>query len=182
LGINGALFNQVKMMPTSEFIAHFFPLGNVKKQPGMAQVIGYSEAYNLVFSDQYGEPLRWTAGFLSLLYEHFFCAVHYRDNRFTSVEKAVMQNQTTRFDNRGFRFSLSAPERPEMVWESDSLKTVIETAYALAITDKASPLKMCKHCGKAYYNTNPRSEFCSVKCRNHYNVIAFRVRSKEQSV
>ena len=82
-------------------------------------------------------------------------------------------------DTIGISFYLNATSRPEIIWQTDSLKTILETAYALAITDKASPLKMCKQCRKAYYNANARSEFCSVKCRNHYNVIAFRQRGKE---
>jgi len=78
----------------------------------------------------------------------------------------------------GISVKLTGTEHPDMTWETDSLNSAIETLYALAITDKTSPLKMCKHCANAYCNSNSRSEFCSVKCRNQYNVRAFRERNK----
>ncbi|AVQ95934.1 hypothetical protein [Ethanoligenens harbinense] len=56
---------------------------------------------------------------------------------------------------------------------------VLRPAYARAVTDPAAPLKACKFCGSVYHNPNARSEFCSVTCRNHYNVNAFRRRKKD---
>ena len=37
-----------------------------------------------------------------------------------------------------------------------------------------APHKVCKNCGKVYYNPHAKSEFCGTKCRNYYNVKAFR--------
>ena len=38
--------------------------------------------------------------------------------------------------------------------------------------------KVCKNCGKVYYNTHAKSEFCGARCRNYYNVKVFREREK----
>ncbi|HBT64618.1 MAG TPA: hypothetical protein DEB10_08170 [Ruminococcaceae bacterium] len=66
-----------------------------------------------------------------------------------------------------------------MVWDFNSLKQMIETVYAVLVSKAETPLRMCKHCGKAFYATHGRSEFCDTKCRNQYNVYKFRAKEKQ---
>lgn len=70
----------------------------------------------------------------------------------------------------GIVYRLTASQSPQLVWQPDSLQSILRLAYSLAVTDPAQPLKVCKNCGKVYRNPHQKSEFCSVKCRNYYNV------------
>ena len=67
---------------------------------------------------------------------------------------------------------------PTIVWDTDNLLTAIKLAYALLITENSPRLKYCKHCHVAYWGTNPKSEFCSPRCRNQWNVYRSRGRGK----
>ena len=52
-------------------------------------------------------------------------------------------------------------------------------ALAQSLCTEEPVLRVCKNCGKIYYNPHARSEFCSVRCRNQYNVRAWRSRQRE---
>lgn len=178
LGERGKLIGS-RVMSREDYTTYFYPMGRKISHPA-AFTMGREDAYDLVFDPCYGEPMNWLAACLINLYTHFFCVVNWNKDGFTPDENTVMKYQAAAFENNGIRFHLSGSEHPQLVWETDSLSTTIEMFYALAITDPAKPLKMCKFCGSAYYNPNSRSEFCSVTCRNHYNVNAFRRRKKEE--
>ncbi|MEG1631201.1 MAG: hypothetical protein RR423_02960 [Hydrogenoanaerobacterium sp.] len=130
-----------------------------------------SPVYNDIFAKGYGEQLERYQDTLCNLYLHFLAI--------NSGEHRNEQEQTA--EPCGMSYRLTAGANPQLVWQPDNLLAVLKLGYAIAITDTATPLKVCKHCGKVYYNPNARSEFCSVKCRNHYNVIAFRGRKMESN-
>jgi hypothetical protein len=181
LGRNGALLGQ-KTMPTEKYIRRFLPFletGEQEKAVPIAYTIGRGDIYDTVFSKGYGEPYIWLAGFLQHLFEHFFSVANANNPELSSDERTVLRHNAAAFDNHGMGFHLTPGTRPELKWEFDSLKTVLETAYCLYISDPASPLKMCKHCRKAYYNSNQRSEFCSGRCKNQWNV--YKSRRKERT-
>ena len=57
--------------------------------------------------------------------------------------------------------------------------SVLDLALAQSLCAEEPVLRVCKNCGKIYYNPHARSEFCSVRCRNQYNVRAWRSRQRE---
>ena len=75
-------------------------------------------------------------------------------------------------------YRLTSGRASQLVWEMRSMKSVIQLAYATLVSGSAIPLKKCKNCGKVYYNSHAKSEFCGVKCRNYYNVKLFRTRKE----
>ena len=75
-------------------------------------------------------------------------------------------------------YRLTSGRTPQLVWELRSMLSVIRLTYARLISEPAGPLKVCKNCGKVYYNSHAKSEFCSTRCRNYYNVRVFREREK----
>jgi len=140
---------------------------------------GAAPVYNGIFARSYGEPLDRYQDTLRTLYMHFLMAKGLSDDRLSKQEQEQLRKQELTPEACGMNYRLTFGSPPQLIWEPENLMVVLKLSYALLITDSASPLKICKHCGEAYYNPNSRSEFCSVKCRNHYNVRAFRERNKE---
>ena len=136
--------------------------------------------YSGIFAKTYGEPLERYQDTLRTLYMHFLM-VKGQTDKLSQKEQEQIRKQELTSEACGMNYRLTFGTPPQLVWEPENLLAVLKLSYALLITDSASPLKICKHCGEAYYNPNSRSEFCSVKCRNHYNVRAFRGRQKEQN-
>lgn len=135
---------------------------------------GAAPNYNGIFTQKYGDPVDSYLNTLRLLYEHFLAAKSDSGIAAPGVLEAWDENPVS----CGMSYRLTAGEHSQLIWQPDSLLAVLKLAYALAITDPNSPLKICKNCGEAYCNTHARSEFCSTKCRNYYNVKAFRERNK----
>ena len=59
------------------------------------------------------------------------------------------------------------------------MQSVLKLSYAAMVTGEKPGLRICKNCGKVYYNGHAKSEFCGTKCRNYYNVKLFRNRDED---
>ncbi len=125
--------------------------------------------YRPVNENSFGEELEHFKAELQALYRHF---VSTRDD-------AVVVFDEIPAITGSLRYRLTSGQTPQLVWDTDSLLNVLRLAYAILITEPGSPLKVCKNCGKVYYNPHAKSEFCGTKCRNYYNVRLFREREKE---
>lgn len=124
--------------------------------------------YRPVNEKEYGEELERFEAELQALYRHF---VSTRDDAVVAFDEipAIIGS---------LRYRLTFGQTPQLIWDTDSLLNVLRLAYAILITEPGFPLKVCKNCGKVYYNPHAKSEFCGTKCRNYYNVKAFREKGK----
>jgi len=124
--------------------------------------------YRPVNEKAYGEELECFKAELQALYQHFLSA---RGNESMKFDKMPAISGI-------LRYKLTAGATPQLVWDTDSLLNVLRLAYAALITIPSAPLKVCKNCGKVYYNPHAKSEFCGTKCRNYYNVNIFREKKR----
>ena len=69
-------------------------------------------------------------------------------------------------------------DKPHIVWDFHSLLLTIQTLFGFALTDEARPLRVCKHCNRAFISGHPNAAFCGPKCKNQYNV--YRNREKDE--
>ncbi len=121
-------------------------------------------------SREYGEDLGWFQESFVKLYQHFLSV---------RGELTATPNQKVLDLSGELKYRLTGGQSPQLVWQVESMKAVLHFTYAALITSDKPTLKVCKNCGKVYYNTHAKSEFCGTKCRNYYNVKVFREREKE---
>jgi hypothetical protein len=60
-----------------------------------------------------------------------------------------------------------------------SLKEYIDENFKLFATQEKKYLKLCKHCGKAFVASNPKTEYDTFSCKNQENVYKSRAKNKE---
>lgn len=125
-------------------------------------------------SQEYGEELSHFTAEFQKLYLHFLATRGELPAQLPKHLQADLATLTAQPIPSGLSYRLTATCPPQMVWQPDDLLDVLRIAYGLAITDAAAPLKVCKNCGTVYCNPHQKSEFCSVKCRNYFNVKVFR--------
>lgn len=125
-------------------------------------------------SQEYGEELSHFTDEFQKLYLHFLSTWGELPTQLPKHLQADLVALTAQPIPSGLSYRLTATCPPQIVWQPDDLIDVLYLAYGLAITDTAAPLKVCKNCGTVYYNPHQKSEFCSVKCRNYFNVKVFR--------
>lgn len=122
-------------------------------------------------SRDYGEDLGLSQANFLQLYQHF---------ESTRGKLLVSQKYSRVMDLSGLlNYRLTSGRTSQLVWEIRSMKPVIQLAYTTLVSGPAVPLKKCINCGKVYYDGHAKSEFCGTKCRNYYNMRAFRKRERE---
>ncbi len=124
--------------------------------------------YRPVNEKDYGEVLERYKKEFHALYQHFAS---------TRGDAAAVFDEIAAVTG-SLRYRLTSGQTLQLIWETDSLLNTLHLAYAALITTFSVPLKVCKNCGKVYYNPHAKSEFCGTKCRNYYNVKAFRLREQ----
>ena len=118
-------------------------------------------------SDEYGEDLEQFQKAFKTLYRHFDAVGK------MGAERPKYSAETL---TGSLSFRLTGGAIPHFAWKIPSLQSFIHFCYSVLISSDRHSLKACKNCGRVYYNSNPKSEFCGTKCRNYFNVKAFRDR------
>ena len=137
------------------------------KSAGLFSKSNVAPLYRPVNDKGYGEELERFKAEMTALYQHFV----------SSRGKAIAVDAIPAITG-SLSYKLTFGQMPQLIWETDNLINVLRLAYAAIITNSGTVLKVCKNCGKVYYNPHAKSEFCSTKCRNYYNVKAFRERQQ----
>src|SRR5699024_9969792 len=107
-------------------------------------------------SQEYGEGLEWFQESFIKLYQHFLSV---RGELTATPDQKVL-------DLAGeLKYRLTGGQSPQLLWQVESMKAVLHFTYAALITSDKPTLKVCKNCGKVYYNPHTKSEFCGTKCR-----------------
>lgn len=164
LGENG-FHGLSEMMPVSSYVDAFFPEGYLPDESQqLGSLTGRGNVYNSIFSRAYGERKPWLVD--------YFCSL----NRWFEI---FYENPAhTDLPLRTLRYGVVGGNPPKLVWVFPSLKSIMDMALAQCVSSPDTLLRICKNCGEIYYNEHVRSEFCSTRCRNQYNVRAFRSRQK----
>lgn len=131
-------------------------------------------------SQEYGEEISHFTAEFQKLYLHFLATRGELPAQLPKHLQGDLATLTVQPIPSGLSYRLTATCPPQMVWQPDDLLDVLHLAYGLAVTDTATPLKVCKNCDAIYYNPHQKSEFCSVKCRNYFNVKVFRSKVENQ--
>ena len=181
LGRNG--FFDADYMETKDYLQAFQPFGVKQGQPKgfsmpPALVMGKTLEYSIVFSRNYAERTGWLFGVFSEFYTHFAATAAYH-----ATDNPALQSRcadvVAGFSEYGLGFRMVMEGKPMLVWDFNSLKTVMETVYAFLVSDAGQPLRICKHCGTAFFAAHGRTEFCSGRCRNQFNVYKSRGKNRD---
>lgn len=130
------------------------------------------ELDDYISSRNYSEPLTWIAEYIYELYDIFLLSEKYK-NEPDAISFLLNDKLKT-----NIRYSLTVTDKIQMHYEFNSLMAVLNFTMANLLSTKDSPLKTCKHCGKAFISENKRAEFCSERCRNQFNVYKSRAKVK----
>jgi len=137
----------------------------------LTKIYSTAPVYYALNCENYGEELSYFQGCLQKLYCHFM----------TIQGKWSGKPQNHDWGLYGtLHYRLTPGKTPQLVWGIDRMESVLWLTYASLVTEEKSGLKICKNCGKIYYNSHAKSEFCGPKCRNRYNVRAFRERENSR--
>ena len=178
-------FIRAESMDTFEYMEYFFPF---KKPDFRKTETGYtwSEAENMMsalmltfqrypestvlsFMRYYGERYDWLkAVFKDWCFQFVTSYLYYHDlDKYgeDAVSKKAFAIGLAAFPSNAPTYHIELREHPVIVWDFHSLKLAIQMLFTLMVTDDTTPLRMCRHCQKAFFAKRKDNKFCSTECR-----------------
>lgn len=188
-------FIKAETMDTIEYISKFYPfeMPDIVKNglemrwnisgdsTMMALAMTFTDretAVNMSFQRTYAEPYEWVKTQFIDWALLFTTSTIYYENEFNDSEKELYRQMMTVFNANSPTYHILLLDKPTLVWNFGSLAIAVQMLFSLSLTDDKTPIRLCKHCAKAFIPSRPNALFCSSKCKNQYNVYKSRV--KEQ--
>ena len=188
-------FIKAETMDTIEYISKFYPfeMPDIVKNgfemrwnisgdnTMMALAMTFTDretAVNMSFQRTYAEPYEWVKTQFIDWALLFTTSTIYYENEFNGSEKELYRQMMTVFNANSPTYHILLLDKPTLVWKFGSLAIAVQMLFSLSLTDNKTPIRLCKHCAKAFIPSRPNALFCSSKCKNQYNV--YKSRAKEQ--
>ena len=81
-----------------------------------------------------------------------------------------MQEGMTAFGGIAPTYRIALLDKPTIIWDFHSLMLGIQMMFSFMLTDSKNPIRLCRHCTKAFVASRPSAVFCSPQCKNKHNV------------
>lgn len=186
-------FIKDESMPVTDYAALFFPFEKpdfTKKRDevrwdisGDREMIALAMTFrnepmamNMNFQREYAERYDWLLKQFKDWAFMFLSSFLYYEDYDTSDEttRDLYRQSMAAFGGVAPTYHIALLDKPTIVWDFHSLLLGIQMMLSFMLTDDKKPLRICKHCNKAFMAGHPNAAFCSPKCKNQYNVYKSR--------
>ena len=72
--------------------------------------------------------------------------------------------------------AMTMTDKPTIIWDFHSLLLGVQMMFSFMLTDSKNPIRLCRHCTKAFVASRPSAAFCSPQCKNKHNVYKSRAK------
>ena len=174
-------------MATEKYLELFYPFDqldlvkkgiesgwNINKDKTMqALALTFSEqpmAMNMSFQQQYAERYDWLAAQFKDWAFHLLTSIFYYedDSGLKDDAKQALKLSMAAFGGMAPTYHIALFDKPTIVWDFHSLLLGIQMMFSFMLTDKDNPLKLCKHCQKAFVASSESELFCSSTCEEQH--------------
>lgn len=147
----------------SQIIKKIKECNKILSEPETEVIMNYELNKHLIFSEEYGEPLKMITDYAQILYGAL---------RATTIEDEYQRiNPIISMNGLGNHISRVPTE---MGVRFNTLKQGIDYNFLMNITQDIPTLKACKYCGRAFIASNPKAEYDTPSCKNKANVYKSR--------
>jgi len=137
---------------------------------------------NMSFQREYAERYEWIKRQLQdITFTYLTSVVFYEDYDMLSPEqRLLMQQGMEAFGGNAPTYRIALLDKPTIVWDFHSLILGIQMMFSFMLTDTDNPIRLCKHCSKAFIASRSSAVFCSPQCKNRFNVYKSRAKEKKE--
>lgn len=79
----------------------------------------------------------------------------------TPDQRLLIQEGMTAFGGIALTYRIALLDKPTIIWDFHSLMLGNQIMFSFMLTDSENPVKLCKHCAKAFIASRPSAVFCS---------------------
>lgn len=137
-------------------------------------------AVNMGFQREYAERYDWLKQqFTDWVFTFTTSVLYYEDyDRIDEDTRNLYRQSMAAFDGIAPTYHIALLDKPTIVWDFHSLLLGIQMMFSFMLTDSDKPIRLCKHCTKAFVASRPNAVFCSAQCKNKHNVYKSRAKDK----
>lgn len=137
-------------------------------------------AVNMSFQREYAERYEWMKQqFTDWAFTYVTSMLYYEDyDRMSPESRLLMQQGMAAFGEIAPTYHIALLDKPTIIWDFHSLLLGVQMMFSFMLTDSEKPIRLCRHCTKAFVVSRPSAVFCSPQCKNKYNV--YKSRGEEQ--
>ena len=156
-------------------------VSNDRVMLALASTFGDSPmALNMSFQREYSENFEWLKmQFKDWAFTFISSYLYYEDyDRIDEPTRNLYRQGMAAFGGIAPTYHIALLDKPTIVWDFHSLLLGIQMMLSFMLTDEKKPLRICKHCHKAFKAGHTNAAFCSARCKNQYNVYKGRAKKK----
>lgn len=191
-------FIKEETMSTGDYLAIFFPfdeldiikrgvesiwnVANDREMMALAMTMTDKPmAVSMSFQREYAEPYEWMKQqFTSWAFTYVTSMLYYEDyDRLNQETRMIMQQSISAFGGNPPTYRIALLDKPTVIWDFHSLLLVTQLMFSFMLTDTEKPIRLCKHCTKAFVANRADAVFCSPQCKNKFNVYKSRAKNGE---
>ena len=192
-------FIKEESMSTEDYLALFFPFDeldvikrgvesmwsvqNDRVMIALAMTMSDKPlAVNMSFQREYAERYDWMKQqFTDWAFTYVTSMLYYEDYDVMNQDaRQMMQQSMAAFGGNAPTYHIALLDKPTIIWDFHSLLLGIQMMFSFMLTDTEKPIRLCKHCMKAFVASRPSAVFCSPQCKNRHNVYKTRSKSKDK--
>lgn len=181
-------FIKKETMSTSDYLNLFFPFDkpdvakrgvesvwNIKNDRVMAALAmtmsNKPMAVNMSFQREYAERYEWIRQqFTDLAFTYYTAMLYYEDyDKTPTEERLLLQQGMEAFGGIAPTYRIALLDKPTIVWDFHSLMLGVQMMFSFMLTDSKQPIRICRHCMKAFIASDQNAVFCSPQCEDMYN-------------
>lgn len=180
-------FIKKETMSTSDYLNLFFPfdkpdvvkrsiksmwnISNDRVMAALAMTMSDKPmAVNMSFQREYAERYEWIRQqFFDLAFTYFTAMLYYEDyDKTTPEDRLLLQQGMEAFGGIAPTYRIALLDKPTIVWDFHSLMLGVQMMFSFMLTDSNQPIRICKHCMKAFAASSSNAVFCSPQCEDMY--------------
>lgn len=191
-------FIKEESMSTQGYLSYFFPFEKIAFNKRGRESVWSAEGADMLaltiamqdkpqavlmsFQKEYAERYDWIATtFSDWAFTFVTSFLYYQDfDDLDEAGKSVYRKGMECFGGIAPTYHIALLDKPTIIWEFNSLLLAIQMMFSFMLTDDASTMKLCKHCGKIFIASRPNVQFCTPRCKNQYNVYKSRAKNAEE--
>ena len=188
-------FIKAETMSTEKYLELFFPfdkldvikhgiesmwnIENDRVMMALAMTMtGKPMAVNMSFQREYAERYDWMKQqFIDWAFTYVNSMLYYEDyDTLNEDTRRLMQQSMAAFGGNAPTYHIALLDKPTIIWDFHSLLLGVQMMFSFMLTDSKNPIRLCRHCTKAFVASRPSAVFCSPQCKNKHNVYKSRAK------
>ena len=135
-------------------------------------------AVNMSFQREYAERYDWMKQqFIDWAFTYVNSMLYYEDyDTLNEDTRRLMHQSMAAFGGNAPTYHIALLDKPTIIWDFHSLLLGVQMMFSFMLTDSKNPIRLCRHCTKAFVASRPSAAFCSPQCKNKHNVYKSRAK------